>query len=289
MIAVAAAATAISSAVGCAAEDTGEPALSHPIATIENAAQLRLPIADYVPSAAEDEVIGRAAVVLTENCARRFGVHYTVRSVEQPGVLEGTDRRYGVVDVDEAARWGYARPGKEKDGGERWSPSGLEYEVVTGRSPTGGPATVRAGDGAPVPAGGCAGEAWRRLRGDDDELVPLIVELLNKTWTHTRADSRARAAEASWIECMRQAGHDFRHRWDAADSVGTAPPDQQRAMAKLDATCARRVNYVGIWHAVDSAYQRRAIAQLGDRLIKALADHRNLAARATEIVRRAAS
>jgi hypothetical protein len=258
--------------------------LSHPIAAIENGAQLRLPIADYVPSAKEDEVIGQAALVLTETCARRFGVHYTVRSVEQPGILDGADRRYGVVDVDEAARSGYARPGKETDGGEQWRPSGREYEVVTGRTPTDGPATVRAADGAPVPAGGCAEEAWRRLRGDDGELAPLVDRVLRETWTRTLADSRARAAETSWIECMREAGHDFHHRWNAADSVGTAPPDKQRAMAKLDATCARRVNYVGIWHAVDSAYQRRAIAQLGDRLPKALAGQRDLIARATEIV-----
>ena len=285
LIAVAAGAAAISLAAGCAGQETAEPDLSLPIATIDNSAQLRLPIADYVPSVNEDEVIGQAVVVLTETCARRFGEHYTVRSVEQPGILEGTDRRYGVVDVDEAARLGYARPSKKTDGSEQWRPSGREYEVVTGRTPDGGPATVRAADGAPVPVDGCAQEAWRRLRGNDGELVPLVDGLLNETWTQTLADSRARAAETSWIECMKETGHDFHHRWDAAGSVGTAPPEEQRAMAKLDATCARRVNYVGIWHAVDSAYQRRAIAQLGDRLTKALAGQRDLAARAAEIVR----
>jgi hypothetical protein len=282
-IAVAVAA-AIPLTAGCAAQEPAEPALSQPIAVIENAAQLRLPIADQLPSAREDEVIGRAAVVLTETCVRRFGVHYTARFVANPGILEGADRRYGVIDIDEAARWGYARPGKETNGGEQWRPSGREYEAVTGRTPTGGPATVRAADGAPVPAGGCGAEAWRRLRGDDDELVLLVDGLLNETWTQTRADSRARAAETAWVECMREAGHDFHHRWDAADSVGTAPPADQRVMAKLDATCARRVNYVGIWHAVDSAYQRQAIARLGDRLPRALAGQRDLVARATEIV-----
>ncbi|MEV7095343.1 hypothetical protein AB0M80_21125 [Amycolatopsis sp. NPDC051045] len=260
--------------------------MPHPIAAIGNGAQLHLPIAEYVPSAREDEVVGRAALALTETCARRFGVHYTVRSVEQPGILDGADRRYGVVDVDEAARSGYARPSKKADGAGQWRPSGREYEVVTGRTPAGEPATVRAADGAPVPAGGCAQEAWQRLHGDDDRLLPLVDEVLREAWTQTLADSRARAAETSWIECMREAGHVFGHRWDAAKSVGTAPAEQQRAMAKLDATCARRVDYVGIWHAVDSAYQRRAIARLGDRLPRALAARRDLIARATDIVGR---
>jgi hypothetical protein len=284
LIAAAVVAAAIPLTAGCAAQETAEPALSQPITAIENAAQLRLPIADQLPSDTGDEVIGRAAVVLTETCAQRFGVHYTARFVANPGLLEGTDRRYGLIDVDEAARSGYARPSKKTDGGEQWDPSGREYEVVTGQTPGGGPTTMRATDGAPVPAGGCAQEAWQRLRGDDGDLAALVDGLLNETWTRTTADSRARAAETSWVECMREAGHDFHHRWDAGNSVGTAPPEAQRAMAKLDATCARRVNYVGIWYAVDSAYQRQAIARLGDRLTSALAGHRNQVARATEIV-----
>ncbi|WP_447008098.1 hypothetical protein ACRAKI_17140 [Saccharothrix isguenensis] len=238
-----------------------------------------------MPSAEKDEVVGRAALVLTDACARRFGVRYTVRAVEQPGILDGADRRYGVVDVDEAARSGYARPRGDVDGVEQWRPSEREYEVVTGRTFAGGPTAVRAADGAPVPAGGCAEDAWRRLRGDDDELVSLVDGVLREAWTHSRADSRARAAETSWVECMKAAGHDFDHRWDAAESVGTATPEEQRAMAQLDATCARRVNYVGIWHAVDSAYQLRAIARLGDRLPKALESRRRVIARAAEVVR----
>jgi hypothetical protein len=284
-IAAAVLAAAISLTAGCAAPEPTEPALPQPVAVIDNAAQLHLPIADQLPSDHGDEVVGRAAVVLTEACARRFGVHYTARFVANPGLLEGADRRYGVIDVAEAARSGYGRPGKPTDGGKQWDPSAREYEVVTGRTPAGGPTTVRTAGGTPVPAGGCAQEAWQRLHAGDDDLVTLVDGLLNETWTQTTADSRARAAETSWVECMRAAGHDFHHRWDAAASVGTAPPEQQRAMAELDATCARRVNYVGIWHAVDSAYQRRAIAQLGDRLPRALAAQRALVARASEVVR----
>ncbi|MDQ7803119.1 hypothetical protein Q5425_05225 [Amycolatopsis sp. A133] len=280
LIAAVAGAAAIALPAGCA---TGEPGLPPSVAPIEHGTQLHLPIAGYVPSAEEDEVIGRATLVLTEGCARRFGVHYTVGSVEQPGILDGADRRYGVIDVEEAARSGYARAGKERRGAGPWRPSGREYEVVTGRTPTGGPATARAADGAPVPAGGCADEAWRRL-GGGGELTRLVDEVLRESWTQTRADSRARAAETAWTECMREAGHDFHHRWDAAESVGTSPPAEQRTMAKLDATCARRVNYVGIWHAVDSAYQERAIARLGDRLPRASAERRDLIARAAGIV-----
>jgi hypothetical protein len=285
LIAAATVAAAIPFAVGCAAQETGEPALSQPIAAISNSTQLHLPIADHVPSDSTAEVIGQAVLDLTETCAERFGVHYTAHATEQPGILEGTDRRYGVVDVDEAARTGYALPGKETDDGEKWNPSEREYEVVTGKTDAGGPVTVRAADGSPVPTGGCAAEAWWRLRGDDSKLGQIVESLLNQTWTQTTEDSRARAAETSWVECMREAGHDFHHRWDAADSVKAASPEQQRAMAKLDATCALRVNYVGIWNAVDSAYQQRAITQLGDRLTKAVAAQRDLVARATEIVR----
>jgi hypothetical protein len=285
LIAAAVLAAAIPFAVGCSAQDTGEPALSEPVPVISHSAQLHLPIADHVPSAQADSVITQAVFVLTGACAQRFGVRYTDHVAANPGMLDGTDRRYGVIDVDEAARTGYALPGKDTRG--EWNPSELETQVVTGRTAAGAPATVRASDGATLPSGGCAADAWWRLHGADSELPQLVEGLLNQTWTQTTTDSRARAAETAWVGCMHEAGHDFHHRWDAADSVKAAPPSQQHAMAKLDATCALRVNYVGIWHAVDSAYQRRAITQLGDRLIRAQTAQHNLETRAAEVVQTA--
>ena len=74
---------------------------------------------------------------------------------------------------------GYARPSTNVDDSEQWRPSEREYEIVTGRTPTGAPTTARAADGAAVPTGGCAEQAWRRLRGDDGELVAMIQWLLN--------------------------------------------------------------------------------------------------------------
>ena len=283
LIAAAVVAAAIPFAAGCSARETGEPALSTPIPVISSSAQLHLPIADHVPSAETDAVITQAVFVLTKACAEHFGVRYTDHFVANPWMLDGTDRRYGVIDVDEAARTGYTLPGKETKDGEGWHPSELETQVVTGRTTTGAPATVRAADGAPLPAGGCAADAWWRLHGTS-ELPQLVEGLLNQTWTQTTTDSRARAAETAWVDCMHEAGHDFHHRWDAADSVKASSPDQQRAMAKLDATCALRVNYVGTWYAVDSAYQRRAIAQLGDRLTSARTAQHNLETRAAAVM-----
>lgn len=79
-------------------------------------------------------------------------------------------------------------------------------------------------DGEPVPfePGGCRGEAWEAVRGDQQEaqaeLGPAFQEL-NET---IESDPRIVEAEEAWAECMRAAGWDVEERVDPQRRISEA-------------------------------------------------------------------
>lgn len=249
-----------------------------------------------LPSADDRQAIFDAVSILTARCTATFGVTYTAgRLTDQPTVLNGMDRRYGLVNSEEVVRWGYAKPtpaggaANEKTGVGAWNPSARELEVVTGRTPGGQRSALKAADGTAVPENGCASWAWQEIwAGKQSRLDQAVSQILGDAWGRTLNDSRAQAAEKAWVDCMGQAGYQLKHRWEAGNSVASKPAAQQIAMAKLDLACAQKVNYVGIWYAVDSAYQRLLIAGREGQLSQATSDHREMVARASAILRKGA-
>jgi hypothetical protein len=224
-------------------------------------ADLRLPVEEHLPTVAQKDRLARARVALIRRCMARFGIVYDVTPVpaDQYGPVSLTDRRYGITDLALARAFGYGLGPRDPSLFVRPDPPRLGADganVLTGQ----GRSIVA---GLVVPEGGCIGEADRRLTSSAIAAADLARgnRLQIESFAESRADSRVRAALDSWSACMAEDGYHYADPLAAAaDPAFTGPPDQhQLDVAIADIGCRATANVTGIWFAVESAYQQRAI------------------------------
>lgn len=250
-----------------------EPSVPTSPPPLTSALAREMPLARYVLSPQEAAAIQNAAVVLAGPCASRFGVAATLRpdyvSLASDAML--LNNRYGLTSAESARRYGYAgdpanfvmvdERGKSDLGA--WNPSAKEKEVMEGVGADGQPSQLVDKLGARIHDGGCLGEANHELLGQQNyraDLIALVQGGLSETWSQVMADQRVIAAEGAWVGCMSAKGYSFARRIDAPESVrGRKGPDAIKT-AVDDLLCAEKVNFLGIQHAVDVAYQARYIS-----------------------------
>lgn len=260
-----------------------EPQLG-PISAVQDASTIVLPLDSY-EYAFDDLDVHRAAWLLTGRCVARFGGEYTITEESLEASLAPLDNinegRYGLLDPQLAASHGYNVPNLGPDAADGadigWDPSETEFLLVRGRPE--GLATTSAVprptvpldiEGNPLPEGGCSGEA-DRLLDEGAPLPPTNTELLNKltgeSYQRSESDSRVRDAMSEWSDCMRRSGFEYRSIWEPNDADWPEPAgDEEIATAVADVACKLEVNLVGIWLAVEAAYQNQLIEQHAEEL-----------------------
>lgn len=251
-----------------------------PEPSIARSSQLELPVAKYATTPEQLHLYLRGVTAAQANCARRFAVRSTMPvPVQTTDMEDAAQRRYGVVNEVEVRQYGYQLPPQRE--GREWSPTPRELEVMTGQTGSGSPSKIPG-----LPPGGCAAEGFRLVWGSSEgpSRDEFAQRILATAWELTKADDAALAAARDWSECMAREGYEFQHRWDAGNSVRSASTEQKRAMAVLDLECAKQTNYVGIWHAIDAAYQSQLINEYKDELLAAQRDIEELTARAQAFV-----
>ncbi|MGI5248576.1 hypothetical protein [Actinacidiphila glaucinigra] len=210
----------------------------------------------------------RASALLVRQCmADRGHPEFPLdpRYPDTPGVTMAvgtvviTD--YGVLDPDDARRWGYG-----------WDPATAEASRPKGRRMT---------DAEYADWPDCSAEASRRLvRGIDltgDWLYAAgrMVEV-NKA---VKRDPRLRAAWDTWSRCMAAEG--FTRYPDPAAAYGdrawhrgsdgnTRHTERERATAVADVACKHRHRTPELWHAVRAEKQAADISRHRDRYAAAL-------------------
>jgi hypothetical protein len=241
-------------------EQPAEPAVGE-IPVVVNSAALRLPVELYLSTAVQNDRAARARLVLIRKCLARYGFSYTVNPVASSayGPASLTDRRYGITDAELAGVHGYGlgprdpglvvRPEKPEIGTDGQT-------VLTGYGRT----EIK---GLAVPEGGCIAEADRALNRDIPKVddVRLGNQLQFQSFEQSKADSRVRAVSAAWSACMKQTGlHYADPLGAAADPEFSGPPSPREIQVALaDIRCKTVTNLVGVWFAVEAAYQQRAI------------------------------
>jgi hypothetical protein len=218
---------------------------------------LRLPLDDYLPSVRDLHQRGLARRKLISRCLLRMGVDVSLpKPVTDIGPRTWMERRYGLADVGQAAALGYGLGKRE--------PSVHRGETAARLSPTA--LTVLTGEGAAllsrlqVPPGGCSGEAQRALAGTEDgqELDPYLAQRLSQeSFERSRLDPRVLEAFEDWSQCMRGHGHDYGDPLAPFSDRSLQRGATRKAIdtAVDDVQCKKRTNLVGIWYAVESAYQ----------------------------------
>jgi hypothetical protein len=228
---------------------------------VSTGADITLPFDSYFMSTPQANQFDRAAQILARDCMKHFGFDWRIRVTEVKVEVAPKAGRYGLIDADAAATYGYhATPDEADTGGD----AGVKPDAATAMVYFGnGPSTYA---GQTVPKGGCLGEARSKLA--EGAPVSLSTQelrgLQNELYHKAQADRRVQAAMAGWRTCMKSAGYDYDDIWKANNDprwTGPQPAPEEIPTAKADVTCKKRVDLAGIWLTVETAYELESIQQ----------------------------
>ncbi|MGY0487264.1 hypothetical protein [Streptomyces sp. WG-D5] len=241
-----------------------------------------LPVEAYMYTKDQTDQLNNAVVTLRQDCMKDFGFPYQDQKAQgmyQPKSI--TQFRYGMTDADEVAVHGYKPAGSEK---KVVKPAPLKLSPAATTALTGtedanvkpGSTEAKGGqdiNGKKVPAGGCIGQANRKLgatsaQGFGD--APVVVKVNTDSWAKSYNDKRVRAVFTKWSACMKEKGYTYADPMKASDDpqwqkTTTATPREQQ-VASADVACKRKYNVLGVWYAVDVAYQKQMIEQNAEAL-----------------------
>lgn len=240
---------------------------------------LTLPIQAYLPTDAHLLLLARAQATLEQRCMAAAGYRY---ALPPPALAPGTavsgmtDLRYGIHDAAAAQAHGYLPPAQDaaRDAAKGTAllaadraaqrMSAAEQRTLYGTTVTSSPsADGTAGPaGGPVRTGGCMGQALHRLTGGQPVIADLSQKVNNESYALSLHDPRVQKVFAAWSSCMRAAGYPYATPNDAVNHqkfTRSGPSALQKATAVADVGCKQAHNVIGIWYAVDAAYQRSLI------------------------------
>jgi len=216
-----------------------------------------LPLAAYRPTAPQLARLRRAEQLVAQQCMRRLGFAW-----EPPADAAG-DRPLrtspiGVTDPAQAGTFGYHDPGSaarvlltEAPGpGARAEQAALSGSSASGQPPPPG-----------TPAGGCLGEADRRLRGGEPAYdTGLLGRLTAEATEATERDRRIVAALTMWSACMARAGQHYAAPWDAQSQLwADKPTPSEIALATQDVACKDETQLSWIWPTVQAGYEQQLV------------------------------
>jgi hypothetical protein len=236
-----------------------------------------------------------ALTILEERCMKKYGFDLTLPPLLNPDNSGTNSRRYGTpASLRIAQQYGFHMTQNDprsmpKHRGRRLSDA--EKSVLIGATSRG---TLKHFDGASVPQGGCAGQANRAIAGADKHVGQpnLPASIQASSFQISQQDPRVIAAQGKWSQCMRAQGYQYNTTFDAIGDArwGSAyATSQEIATATASWHCAQKANLVGIWTAVETAYQNQQIDAHAEELKQTQVDLHNQMQHVAQIVGAAAS
>src|SRR4051812_34234422 len=244
------------------------------IRQLTDTADLALPVDSYMPSGHDLLETTNAMTTLEQRCVSRYGLRYTPSEARLP-TFSKNSRRYGVPESLEVAReFGFHMTKNDPRGlpNHLSAPPSQEVRtVLTATSPQG---LVSSYHGMPLPKGGCVAEADHAISGGDGDQraghSPVAEEIRAHSFEYSQLDPRVIAAQTAWKKCMSAQGYtNYQKTFDAQGDDrwnAAAATSQEIGVAVADWQCAKHVNLVGIWFAVESAYQNTQIEKHAEEL-----------------------
>ncbi|MFE7529883.1 hypothetical protein ACFU7Y_29825 [Kitasatospora sp. NPDC057542] len=220
------------------------------------------------------------------DCMRRYNQAYTVppRPTKASPWYDRYDvmgRRYGISDAEAARKWGY-HPRPDTSNAPSATPAVLgqltqeAQTILMGANPQDGQ-RVTSFAGKALPEGGCLAELDRLLPGASGGPAGpagggegVVTTIKAASFTDSQSDPKVVAAVASWSACMKGHGYSVTDPLKASDlfETATGPASSQEIdQAQADVACKQETNLLGVWFAVESDLQNKAInknsAELG--------------------------
>lgn len=284
---------AVLALAGCSATGVGGPAGSTEPRVTATPAMLKtvgtsFPLDAYEATPEQTNTLNRAQGVLIGQCMQRFG--FTYQAVEQsvPSATKSNARVFGLSDPDTAAQFGYRTPGMtdaparptpvtEPTAAEILALHG-ENDIEPGTMPQNLDEAEKSGgssvkfNGKAVPVGGCIRESFLQLyaRKANEVDILFVFNLKGEAESKTREDSRVRAVNERWSQCMAKAGYKVTSPLQATKELGfsggTLSSPAAVTTAKADVRCKQEVNLIGVYYAVTTAYQQQRTEKNGETL-----------------------
>ncbi len=232
---------------------------------------------------------------LIASCMREAGFEYIPWEISSDDYPDGDEEDAWEFTEERAARegYGYSSTESESDEAERMDPN-ADYLAAMSETERAAYELALWGEQDTVDddgewdwtKAGCQGkasnEAWAAtpMAAFDDPAWDELNEQTSRVYEEALADPKMTAVNATWSDCMNEAGYDFAKvmdpndsfaeqysaLWDAADpEAGTdkaaeaALREQEVATAVADARCREEVGYKKIEMEVASAYEQEFV------------------------------
>lgn len=225
---------------------------------------------------------------------KRYGFTYSVAKSRKSPPEAGIGIRYGIIDPAAALREGYGVSVTDDQADETPLSGKAEAAVLNGLEGI-DPDTLpesqdeavasarksRAGhrvNGVDVPMGGCVRESFLKLYAPHADAVDILFtqDLERESYGKSRADSRVEGVINSWSTCMKRNGYRVTDPVSPVSQLnlaGDLSGDTAIALAVEDVECKKQTGLVGVWFAVESAYQKRLIKKNAQVLSKVKEQH----------------
>ncbi|MFD6997339.1 hypothetical protein ACFWA5_13895 [Streptomyces mirabilis] len=223
----------------------------------------RLPIAAYSYSQADYEMIESAEQILARDCMKRFRLSYQPAKDSSPAVT--SDRRYGLSDMNDAARYGYRLPPQPAVTEPKLTED--EIKVLYGSRNFGSgekKSEKLKYQGKEVPETGCLGSSIKNF-GKPYEYPTGVTAASNIATDSYRAslrDPEVKSVFAQWSACMKQKGYDYASPMDPLGSPAFSKgrvTTKEKKTAMTDMRCKQSTNLLESWLDVESKIQKKMI------------------------------
>lgn len=260
-----------------------------------------LPIEAYLIKNSERDEFNAARQIFIKQCMDSFGFNYKIPKplpdYDPSGDSANMSRHYGITDLTIASSFGYHLPSDPSAGIGSPDPetdpslSAAELAVMMGHENA---ATANINDspalknfnGKAVPAGGCTGDADRRLGGELTESLAEHIDIVS--FQQAQNDPSVVTVLKKWSSCMQASGYDVKSIADVpgplGESASVTPSEIQ--LARTDVSCKQKSDLVRVWFSAESGIEQNMIEQNQLALTDARSAANNTLAKAATIAGR---
>ena len=237
----------------------------------QNISNPMLPLVTLFDSLELSESQHLARELARQECMNDRGWEYTPAPYLPSNLA--LDRRYGIVDEEAAALYGYAPPPSGRDETSLFNSVQNEYYFGLSVADQHAYSAAEAGEGygdgeikhiylngAVIASGtfsGCYSVAWDATVGDQIAWIKLhywLQELMQESYSLAESDPRVQQARSNWRTCMEAAGQ-------SVTSLTAPPFEPDNDVAVADARCNNASALAPTWLQVDSEVQYTLIAE----------------------------